>query len=189
MAGSAESIALPFGVSPRVPVAKSLQSSPDLRLTAYHNEYEDTLERVDHIRDVPHVLRTTHCPGDYVQDPGNSHDDHQLHADSAQGGSVTQFNRRSGLIEFWTFTNFILRKRYLNKIERDLYQSLVLILKYCWCCIILFWLRLESSSVRIYFYKKYKGKNFKIARMTDKHCGKNDIKELHVWNYKIGLNN
>ena len=24
--------------------------------------------------------------------------------------------------------------------------------------------------------------------MTDKHCGKNDINELHVLNYKIGLN-
>ena len=23
----------------------------------------------------------------------------------------------------------------------------------------------------------------------DKHCGKNDTKELQVWRYKIGLNN
>ena len=33
----------------------------------------------------------------------------------------------------------------------------------------MFRLRLESSSVRIYFYKKYKGRNLKIARVTDKH--------------------
>ena len=28
-----------------------------------------------------------------------------------------------------------------------------------------------------------------IARMTDKHYGKNDINELYIWNYKTGLNN
>ena len=27
-----------------------------------------------------------------------------------------------------------------------------------------------------------------MARVRDKNCGKNNIKELHVWNYKIGLN-
>ena len=99
MAGGAEAVALPSGVGPRVPVADPLHGSPDLRLTANYDEYENTLERVDHVRDVPDGIWTTRCPGDYVQDPGHSHHDHQLHADSAQGGSVTQIYRRSGLIE------------------------------------------------------------------------------------------
>ena len=38
-----------------------------------------------------------------------------------------------------------------------------------------FRLWLESSSVRIYFYKKYKGGILKIARVTDKHCSKKVI--------------
>ena len=43
-------------------------------------------------------------------------------------------------------------------------------------------------------YKKFfrvkilRGKAYKIARVTDKHCGKNDMHELNMWNYKIGLN-
>ena len=51
-----------------------------------------------------------------------------------------------------------------------------------------FRLRLESPSVRIYFYKKYKGGNSKIAHVPNKHCGENDINELHMWTYKIDLN-
>ena len=40
------------------------------------------------------------------------------------------------------------------------------------------------------FYKNTKGKNIKrLARVTDEHCGKNDIKELQVKNFKIRLNN
>ena len=32
---------------------------------------------------------------------------------------------------------------------------------------------LEFSSVKIYFYKKYKGRYLKkFARLTDEHCGK-----------------
>ena len=37
----------------------------------------------------------------------------------------------------------------------------------------MFRLRLKSSWVRIYFYKKYKGNNLKIACVADKHCGNN----------------
>ena len=38
-----------------------------------------------------------------------------------------------------------------------------------------FRLRMESSSVRIYFYKKYKGGILRIDRVTDKHCCKKMI--------------
>ena len=42
-----------------------------------------------------------------------------------------------------------------------------------------FRLRLESSSVRIYFYKKYKGGILKTAHVTDKHCSKKVIQEFY----------
>ena len=29
--------------------------------------------------------------------------------------------------------------------------------------------------------------NLKIAYVTDKHCGKNDVNELYMWTYEIGL--
>ena len=32
--------------------------------------------------------------------------------------------------------------------------------------------------MRIYFYKKYKGRNLKISRVTDKHCGKKGYKKI-----------
>ena len=38
-----------------------------------------------------------------------------------------------------------------------------------------FRLGLESSTVRIYFYKKYKGGILKIAHVTDEHCSKKVI--------------
>ena len=38
-------------------------------------------------------------------------------------------------------------------------------------------LRLESSLVRIYLYKKCKGGILKIARVTDKHCSKKVIQK------------
>ena len=38
----------------------------------------------------------------------------------------------------------------------------------------------RPHQLRIYFYKKYKGRNLEIARVTDKHCGKNDINELYM---------
>ena len=28
-----------------------------------------------------------------------------------------------------------------------------------------------------------------FSRVTDEHCGKYDMQEVQVWNYKIGLNN
>ena len=41
-----------------------------------------------------------------------------------------------------------------------------------------------------FFYKKCKGRTLKITHVTDnRHYGRNNMKELHVWNYKIGLNN
>ena len=48
-----------------------------------------------------------------------------------------------------------------------------------------FRLRLESSSVRIYFYKKYKGGILKIDRVTDKHCSKKS--DIRIVSVKIKL--
>ena len=41
---------------------------------------------------------------------------------------------------------------------------------------------------KIFSVKILSGETYKIARVMDKHCGKNDINELHMWNYKTGLN-
>ena len=45
--------------------------------------------------------------------------------------------------------------------------------------------RLESSSVRIYFYKKYKGGILRIDRVTDKHCSKKS--DIRIAGVKIKL--
>ena len=42
---------------------------------------------------------------------------------------------------------------------------------------------------KIFSIKVQRGKTWKFSRVTDEHCGKNDINELYIWNYKIGLNN
>lgn len=59
-----------------------------LRLAADDDEDEHPLQCVDQIRHQPDVVRSLEHPGRDVGDPGDAHDDHQLHADSSQGSAV-----------------------------------------------------------------------------------------------------
>ena len=47
----------------------------------------------------------------------------------------------------------------------------------------------NNENYKNFFIKIQREKTYKFTRVTDEHCGRNDIKELHVWKYKIGLNN
>lgn len=71
----------------RFRVPQALYRGPDLRLAADDDEDEHPLQCVDQIRHQPDVVRSLEHPGRDVGDPGDAHDDHQLHADSSQGSA------------------------------------------------------------------------------------------------------
>lgn len=85
VAGGAETVALSAGVGSRVSTAETFQSRPDLGLASHNDKDEDSLECIDHVSDIPEVLRPADCPGNDVHHPSYSHHDDQLHADTTEG--------------------------------------------------------------------------------------------------------
>lgn len=58
--------------------------STHLRLQSHHAEDEESLGGINKVREVPKVVRSAHQPREHVQNPGDAHHHHQLHADPAQ---------------------------------------------------------------------------------------------------------
>lgn len=84
VAGRAVPVTLAARIRLRVSAEESLERRPDLWLATDRRKYQDTLEGIDQIGEVPDVLGTADRPRHHVGHPSDSHHDHEFHAYAAQ---------------------------------------------------------------------------------------------------------